>query len=99
MTLRTYWWLLRRCLISTFHDGCIGAAKGAAYSALLSFYADGSVAVCVSGKSVGHVDRESLTDIWRSKALADYRRMYEGSRPMPMCFRCCGMSNVIRFDG
>jgi len=65
----------------------------------LDVHADGSVAVCVSGKSVGHVDRESLTDIWRSKALADYRRMYEGSRPMPMCFRCCGMSNVIRFDG
>jgi len=38
MTLRTYWWLLRRTVISTFNDGCIGAAKGAAYSALLSFF-------------------------------------------------------------
>src|SRR3954470_5214430 len=38
MTLRTYWWLVRRSLLSTFNDGCIGAAKGAAYSALLSFF-------------------------------------------------------------
>jgi len=31
-------WLLKRSLISTFDDGCFGAAKGAAYSALLSFF-------------------------------------------------------------
>jgi membrane protein len=29
---------VRRSLISTFNDGCIGYAKGAAYSALLSFF-------------------------------------------------------------
>ena len=38
MNLRTFWWLVHRSLISTFNDGCIGAAKGAAYSALLSFF-------------------------------------------------------------
>ena len=38
ITLRTYWWLIRRSLISTLNDGCIGHAKGAAYSALLSFF-------------------------------------------------------------
>lgn len=38
MTSRTLWWLLRRSVISTFNDGCIGYAKGAAYSALLSFF-------------------------------------------------------------
>jgi membrane protein len=31
-------WLLRRTVISTFNDGCIGFAKGAAYSATLSFF-------------------------------------------------------------
>jgi membrane protein len=35
---RTFFWLLRRSLISTFDDGCIGTAKGAAYSALLAFF-------------------------------------------------------------
>src|SRR5690242_5435631 len=35
---RTVAWLLRRSLISAFDDGCFGFAKGAAYSALLSFF-------------------------------------------------------------
>jgi MoaA/NifB/PqqE/SkfB family radical SAM enzyme len=64
----------------------------------LDVHADGSIAVCVSGKTVGHLDRDSLSAVWRGTTLANYRRMYEASRPMPMCFRCCGMSNVIRFD-
>jgi membrane protein len=38
MTPRIYWWLVRQSLISTVNDGCIGYAKGAAYSALLSFF-------------------------------------------------------------
>ena len=36
--LARFWWLLRRALISLYEDGCIGIAKGAAYSALLSFF-------------------------------------------------------------
>ena len=38
LNLRTFFWLLRRSLIAAFDDGCLGAAKGAAYSALLSFF-------------------------------------------------------------
>ena len=38
LTPRNLSWLLKRSLISTFDDGCIGAAKAAAYSALLSFF-------------------------------------------------------------
>ena len=38
MTLGTFIWLLRQSLISTLDDGCFGYAKGAAYSALLSFF-------------------------------------------------------------
>jgi membrane protein len=37
-TPRTLLWLLRRSLIATFDDGCLGVAKGAAYSALLAFF-------------------------------------------------------------
>jgi membrane protein len=37
-SLRTFFWLLRRSLLAAFDDGCIGIAKGAAYSALLSFF-------------------------------------------------------------
>ncbi len=32
------WWLLKRAIISVYEDGCVGIAKGAAYSALLSFF-------------------------------------------------------------
>jgi membrane protein len=38
LNLRTFVWLLRRSLIAAFDDGCLGNAKGAAYSALLSFF-------------------------------------------------------------
>ena len=38
LTLRTLFWLLRRSLYATLDDGCLGIAKGAAYSALLSFF-------------------------------------------------------------
>ena len=38
MNPRIYWWLVRQSLVSTLNDGCIGYAKGAAYSALLSFF-------------------------------------------------------------
>jgi membrane protein len=38
LNLRTLLWLLRRSFIAAFDDGCIGVAKAAAYSALLSFF-------------------------------------------------------------
>ena len=38
LTLRTALWLLRRTFVAAFEDGCFSIAKGAAYSALLSFF-------------------------------------------------------------
>ena len=38
LTLRNFVWLLHRSIFSAFDDGCLGIAKGAAYSALLSFF-------------------------------------------------------------
>jgi len=38
MILRRFPWLLRRALLSAVDDGLFGAAKGAAYSSLLSFF-------------------------------------------------------------
>jgi len=35
---RTFLWVLRRSIVAAFDDGCLGLAKGAAYSALLSFF-------------------------------------------------------------
>jgi len=38
VTWSKFAWLLRRSLVASLDDGCFGAAKGAAYSALLSFF-------------------------------------------------------------
>jgi membrane protein len=38
LTPRTFLWLLRRSFLAAFDDGCLGTAKAAAYSALLSFF-------------------------------------------------------------
>lgn len=38
MNLRTFAWLLRRSVVLAADDNCFGIAKGAAYSALLSFF-------------------------------------------------------------
>ena len=37
-SLRTFAWLLRRSFAAAFDDNCFAIAKGAAYSALLSFF-------------------------------------------------------------
>jgi len=38
LTPRTFLWLLQRSVIAAFDDNCLSIAKGAAYSALLSFF-------------------------------------------------------------
>jgi membrane protein len=38
LNLRVFAWLLRRSVIASFDDNCFAIAKGAAYSALLSFF-------------------------------------------------------------
>jgi hypothetical protein len=64
----------------------------------LDIHTDGHMAVCVSGKRVGQVGRDSIAEVWRGKVVSGHRKMYERTRPMPMCFRCCGLSQTIRFD-
>jgi hypothetical protein len=63
----------------------------------LDIHTDGRMAVCVAGRPVGQVGRESIAEAWRGPLMARYRDMYERTRPMPMCFRCCGLSQSIRF--
>jgi len=65
----------------------------------LDVHTDGHIAVCVSGKRVGLVGRDSIAGVWRGRLMAGHRDLYERTRPMPMCFRCCGLSQVIKFDG
>jgi len=64
----------------------------------LDIHTDGHMAVCVSGKKIGKVGEDSIADVWSGTRLAQYRTMYEHTRPMPMCFRCCGLSQSIKVD-
>jgi len=64
----------------------------------LDIHTDGHMAVCVSGKRVGQVGRDSIAEVWSGRRIAEYRNLYERTKPMPMCFRCCGLSQTIRFD-
>ncbi|MDZ4801857.1 MAG: SPASM domain-containing protein [Bryobacteraceae bacterium] len=64
----------------------------------LDIHTDGHMAVCVSGKRVGQVGRDSIAEVWSNKRMAQYRNLYERTRPMPMCFRCCGLSQTITFE-
>lgn len=59
---------------------------------------DGQILVCISGKRVGQVGRESISEVWRGRQLRIYREMYARTKPMPMCFRCCGLAQSIFFD-
>jgi membrane protein len=38
LNLQNFAWLLRQSIVATIDDGCFGIAKGAAYSAMLSFF-------------------------------------------------------------
>ena len=58
----------------------------------LDIHTDGHMAICVSGKRVGQAGRDSIAGVWRGRLIAGYRDLYERTRPMPMCFRCCGLS-------
>jgi MoaA/NifB/PqqE/SkfB family radical SAM enzyme len=64
----------------------------------LDVHSDGGIAICVSGKTLGQVQNETLRELWGGRQIARYREMYENAKPMPMCFRCCGLSNSVRFD-
>jgi len=64
----------------------------------LDIHTDGRMAVCVSGKRVGHVACDSISKVWGGRLMSEYRELYQRTRPMPMCFRCCGLSQTIKFD-
>ena len=64
----------------------------------LDIHTDGHMAVCVSGNCVGQAGRDSIAEVWRGSFMANYRDLCERTKPMPMCFRCCGLSQTIRFD-
>ena len=67
LNLGTLWWLLRRSVIAAFDDNCFSIAKGAAYSALLSFFpvltSAATILVQTRGEFVSNTLRDALSQI------------------------------------
>jgi membrane protein len=87
---RNFWWLFQRSFILAFEDDCFGSAKGAAYSALLSFFplltATATLLVQVRAESVSSVLYRVLSHVvppgTESLVLENFR--VKGARPVAL---------------
>ena len=87
---RTFFWLLRRSVVAAFDDGCLGAAKGAAYSALLSFFpvlaSAAAILVQTRAEFVSRIIEEALSEIVPpgTEELVVEQFRVTGSRPLAL---------------
>ena len=87
---RTFFWLLRRSGMAAFDDGCFGIAKGAAYSALLSFFpvlaAAAAILVQMRAEFVSGIVERDLSEIVPpdSVELVVEQFRVTGSRPIAL---------------
>ncbi|MBZ5584935.1 MAG: YihY/virulence factor BrkB family protein [Acidobacteriia bacterium] len=87
---RTFGFLLRRSLVAAFDDGCLGIAKGAAYSALLSFFpvltSAAAILVQTRAQFVSNAIENSLSEIVPpgSETLVMEQFRVAGARPMTL---------------
>jgi membrane protein len=87
---RTFFWLLRRSVVAAFDDGCFGAAKGAAYSALLSFFpvlaSAAAILVQMRAEFVSRIVEKALSEIVPpdSVDLVVEQFRVSGSRPLAL---------------
>ena len=87
---RTFFWLLRRSVIAAFDDGCFGAAKGAAYSALLSFFpilaSSAAILVQMRAQFVSRIVERTLSEIVPPDSVDLVVEQFRatGSRPLAL---------------
>ena len=85
---RTFLLLLRRSLLASFDDGCFSVAKGAAYSALLSFFpvlaSAATILVQVRAQFVSRTFENALSEIVPpgSEDLVVQQFRVSGTRPL-----------------
>jgi membrane protein len=85
--VRTFWFLLRRSVVAAFDDDCFGIAKGAAYSALLSFFpvltSAAAILVQTRAQFVSHAIESALSEIVPpgSEGLVVQQFRMAGERP------------------
>jgi len=90
VAVRNFWWLFRRSLVLAYEDGCLGIAKGAAYSALLCFFplltAVAAILVQVQARSVSGLVSHALSRVVPpgSEALVLQNFRAGGARPVSL---------------
>lgn len=86
--MRTFAFLFRRSLLAAFDDGCLGTAKGAAYSALLAFFpvlaSAAAILVQTRAEFVSQAIENSLSEIVPpgSESLVMQQFRVTGARPL-----------------
>jgi membrane protein len=87
---RTLAWLLRRSFVASFDDGCLGFAKAAAYSALLSFFpvltSAATILVQTHAEFVSRTLQNALSEIVPpgSEDLVVQQFRVSGARPLSL---------------
>lgn len=85
-----FWGLLRRAFVAAYEDGCFGIAKGAAYSALLSFFpvltSLTAILVRANAEAVSRVLSEFLFEVVPpgSEDLVKFNFTVRGQRPISL---------------
>lgn len=59
-------------------------------------FPDGRIALCGDGYTIGNILEGTIADAWNGERMKEFRRVYESARIMPMCFRCCGITNDLK---
>jgi MoaA/NifB/PqqE/SkfB family radical SAM enzyme len=64
----------------------------------LDVYPDGRIAICLDGHTVGNIRTGTIREAWNGEQMRHFRQVLDEHRVMPMCFRCCGIMNDLKFD-
>jgi molybdenum cofactor biosynthesis enzyme MoaA len=59
--------------------------------------ADGSIMLCMDGFKIGSLSTETIKEAWRGEHTQRFHSMYKSLGIMPMCFRCCGIYDTMKF--
>ena len=61
-------------------------------------FPDGRIATCGDAHTIGNILTGSIRDAWEGEEKERVLRLLARDRVLPMCFRCCGILNGLRFD-
>jgi molybdenum cofactor biosynthesis enzyme MoaA len=64
----------------------------------VDIHADGGIMLCMEGYKIGSLLTQTLQEAWRGDNSQRFYSTYKSVGVMPMCFRCCGISDSMVFE-